>query len=347
MTDFPEETATFEALAPKTSRIALASAGSFNFVPVAWAEIRSTSSTPMRGVGEGERHGPGRPPTLRVGRRDAVGVERRAVARDLGEDAGPARLRVRLRLEHGDARALAHHDPRATAREGAAGLLPLLGRRGAEEHEEDEAQRIDHRVGAAREHPVGATRADLAQRGADRLQRRRAGRRDRRHRAAEPEALARSRWPGVRGNCARASPRWTDPWPEPRPRRAPRRGARRRWCRPRPRARRGPRGGARPGPRRRRRRRADADPARSRRGRGRDGPRRRRRSCAGPRGRSPAPNSARSASHSASGTSPTAFVGGWCAPKRRRGADRRARPRAGAPTPPRGSSRRASRRRAR
>ena len=100
----------------------------------------------------------------------------------------PARAGVLLGLEDGDPRALARHDARAAPGEGTARAGALLARGGAEQHEEDEAERVHHGVGAARQHHVGAPRADLAQRRADRLDRRRARRGDRVDGAPEAEA---------------------------------------------------------------------------------------------------------------------------------------------------------------
>ena len=99
------------------------------------------------------------------------GVAARAIAPELGVDAGTAPDRVLALLEQEDAGALGHHEAVAIAVERPGGLLGLAGDRG--ERTERAVARDDHGcegcVGAAREHRVGTVITDQRQCGADRV----------------------------------------------------------------------------------------------------------------------------------------------------------------------------------
>src|SRR4029077_7852610 len=108
---------------------------------------------------------------LRVRLTDAVGVERAAVAADLAVDARAAPDRLCERLEHHDARALAEQEAVAVAVERTRGALRLVVARGhrLDLAEPGDAHRIDHRVGAAGEHPFALARAHHAEGRTDRV----------------------------------------------------------------------------------------------------------------------------------------------------------------------------------
>ncbi len=115
----------------------------------------------------GHRDAGARTGLVRIGQ--MRGVATRAVARQLGVDARPARQRVLTLLEREHARALADHEPVALGVEGAAGALGAVTQRRerAQVAVAREHHGRDRRVGPAREHRVGAARADQPERDAD------------------------------------------------------------------------------------------------------------------------------------------------------------------------------------
>ena len=90
------------------------------------------------------------------------GVAARAAAQDLAVDLAPRAQGVLALLQDHDPRPLARHPAVATAVERPARLrrLALPPRHVLEQAHPDQAQRVDLRVGAARDHHVGPSPAD-------------------------------------------------------------------------------------------------------------------------------------------------------------------------------------------
>jgi hypothetical protein len=126
---------------------------------------------------------------LRLGLRHVVRVVRGAVGEHLGVDAGSPRPRGLEVLEDEDAGALAHHEagPGGVEGPGRKGRVLLLGDEPAHRAEAGQDQRVDARLGAAREHDVGIAAPDELGRLPDRVRARRAGRDGRVVRASEAE----------------------------------------------------------------------------------------------------------------------------------------------------------------
>ena len=129
-----------------------------------------------------------------VGRGDVEGIGAGAVAEQLAERLGAARLGHLGGLEHEHGRALAHHEAVAPRVERArdAGL-----RQRAHRVERGERQRGDAGLGAAGHGGVRVTGADHAQRRADRVGAGRAGRNRAVRRALQPVAHRQRGGPGV------------------------------------------------------------------------------------------------------------------------------------------------------
>ena len=97
---------------------------------------------------------------MAVGDPECIG--RRAVADDLAVNLARAGLGVLKFLKHQHPRPFADDEAVAIAVEGPAGLRGLVvsGRQCGQQNEAGHAERMDHAVGAAREHDVGAAVAD-------------------------------------------------------------------------------------------------------------------------------------------------------------------------------------------
>ena len=112
-------------------------------------------------------------PSWPVGRRrDVVRVAGHAVAADLGVDLRATGAGVLEFLENHDAGALTHDEAVAVLvprPRGARWLVVELGRKRAAGAETRDAERVDRRLGTARDHDVGVAERDQPGRVADRV----------------------------------------------------------------------------------------------------------------------------------------------------------------------------------
>ena len=117
----------------------------------------------------GCRRSPPCPSSWRVGQTESVG--RRAVAGHLPQNGCSPSLGVLELLQDNHPGSLAEDETVAVAIERAAGSgrLGIAGRERGEEVEAGHAERVDHAMGAAREHHVGVASTDDLNRFADRL----------------------------------------------------------------------------------------------------------------------------------------------------------------------------------
>ena len=135
----------------------------------------------MPGALQRRRHRAKGAVAVRRRRGDVIGVARQAVADELGINLRAARLGMLVDLEHHAARALAHDETVAIAIIGARGLLrPIVesGRKRLAGGKAGNADAVDRRFRAARDHDIGVFERDDARRIADRVRAGRTGRDD-------------------------------------------------------------------------------------------------------------------------------------------------------------------------